>query len=255
MLEGLDTKLDRVKCLQNILVDRATGGSGDDEVFQLVRLELLRDEALKPLMPSFLKTCRGQSQFWQLIKTKFSTYAKRREFIWSEFSPILNELEGTTSSPSDATVSQILEKFDSEHVRQIWQKALARRESEPDGAITAARALLESVCKHVLDDAGVNYDPDNASLPKLYSLASRQLNLAPSQHTEEVFKRILGGCASVVEGLGSLRNRLGDAHGKGKLPARPAPRHAELAVNLAGSMATFLIQTWEANAAGFRDER
>jgi hypothetical protein len=47
----------------------------------------------------------------------------------------------------------------------------------------------------------------------------------------------------VVNELGSLRNRLGDAHGKGKGGVRPAPRHSELAVNLAGSIALFLVET------------
>jgi hypothetical protein len=49
----------------------------------------------------------------------------------------------------------------------------------------------------------------------------------------------------VVEGLGALRNKLRDAHGKGKKAARPSPRHAELAVNLAGAMATFIVSTRE----------
>ena len=41
-------------------------------------------------------------------------------------------------------------------------------------------------------------------------------------------------------------NRLGDAHGQGKRPVKPLPRHAELAVNMAGSMASFLLVTFEA---------
>ncbi|MCF1248765.1 MULTISPECIES: abortive infection family protein [Pseudomonas] len=40
-----------------------------------------------------------------------------------------------------------------------------------------------------------------------------------------------------------------DAHGKGKSGAKAAPRHAELAVNLAGSMAMFLLATWESRSA------
>ncbi|MFM6080401.1 MAG: abortive infection family protein [Dolichospermum sp.] len=38
---------------------------------------------------------------------------------------------------------------------------------------------------------------------------------------------------------------MSDAHGRSMNDAKPAPRHAELAVNLAGSMAIFLIQTSE----------
>ncbi len=75
----------------------------------------------------------------------------------------------------------------------------------------------------------------------------KELNLSPSQHTEDIFKQILGGCSGIVNGLGSLRNRLGDAHGKGKANIKPAPRHAELAVNLSGTMALFLMETFNAN--------
>ena len=60
-------------------------------------------------------------------------------------------------------------------------------------------------------------------------------------------KQVLGGCTAVVEGIGAIRNALGDAHGKGKLSTKPKARHAELAVNLAGACAIFLIETWEEN--------
>jgi hypothetical protein len=86
---------------------------------------------------------------------------------------------------------------------------------------------------------------DKDDLPALYKATATHLNIAPSQHTEETFKRILGGATNVVEGLGSLRNKIGDAHGKGGKPVRPSARHAQLAVNLAGTVATFIIETWQ----------
>lgn len=152
---------------------------------------------------------------------------------------------GGAPTPADCTASALLTVVDASTVREAWQKALDRRMSDPPGAITAARTLLETVCKHILDEGRVEYD-EGTDLPKLYGLVSQLLNLAPSQHTEQVFKQILGGCVSVLQGLGTLRNRLSDAHGVGKSASRPAPRHAELAVNLAGSMAAFLVATWEA---------
>jgi hypothetical protein len=105
--------------------------------------------------------------------------------------------------------------------------------------MTAARTLVETVCKHLLDSMSVVY-ADGDDLPRLYRLVASSMNLSPSQHTVEVFKQILGGCTAVVEGLGSLRNRLGDAHGKGRKAPRPEPRHAELVVNLALSMCAFV---------------
>jgi hypothetical protein len=90
----------------------------------------------------------------------------------------------------------------------------------------------------------VNYK-DDLELPKLYKMTAENLNLAPDQHTEQIFKQILGGCQTVVEGLGALRNKLSDSHGKKSSQVKPTSRHAELAVNLAGTMTTFLLETYE----------
>jgi hypothetical protein len=148
-------------------------------------------------------------------------------------------------APSDSVVSAILSRVDAEHVRDAWQKALDRRAVDPEGAITVARSLLETVCKFILDEEQMTYS-DTMDLPGLYQRTANKLRLAPSQHTEEIFKRVLGSCQNVVEGLGTLRNKLSDSHGKSKQAVKPAARHAELAVNLAGTMATFLVATWEA---------
>jgi len=234
----------KVESLQNLLIAQATGKSADENEYKELRDVLTKEIIIKPLLPRFVISCRDLNQFWEHIKGKYAHYQERREYLWSEFAPLIQKLEGLDSSPVDHSVQQTLPKLDVEHVRQIWGLALVRKDTDPDGAITAARTLVESVCKSILDDFGISYDQD-MDLPKLYRLTSEHLNLAPSQHTEKIFKQILGGCQSVVEGLGALRNKLGDAHGQGKLPVKPAPRHAELAVNLAGTMATYLVNTWE----------
>jgi hypothetical protein len=104
-----------------------------------------------------------------------------------------------------------------------------------------ARTLLETVCKRILDEIGTAYDKED--LPKLYAMTAGALNLSPSQHADEPIRAILGGAFAVVNGLGTLRNRLSDSHGRGGKPVRPSARHASLAVNLAGAVATFLIET------------
>jgi len=237
--------LDQTETLQNLLISQATGGGEDDAEYIRLRQMVLSNSALDPLLPKFLRTCRNLAQLWQFIKFKFGTYAERRNYIWEEFRPLLAAIERGALAPSDSVVTQTLEKFDASHVQGAWSKALDRRSSDPEGAITSARTLIESVCKHILDESEISYD-DGLDLPKLYRLTAETLNLAPSQHTEQVFKQILGGCTAIVEGLGSLRNRLSDAHGKGKIGGKPAARHAELAVNLSGALATYLLATWEA---------
>jgi hypothetical protein len=234
-----------VEQLQNVCVARATGGA-DDPQYQLLRESLLRNPRVADRLPGFIHTNRTSAQFWQFIKHTFPSYAERRTFIWSEFNPLLESLEQSGRTPTDDAVTAVLPELSSDYVHELWQRALERRTTNLDGAITLARTLLESVCKHILDDLQIAYDAA-IDLPKLYQLTATQLMLAPSQHTEETFRRILGGCTSVVEGLGSLRNRISDAHGQGTKTYRPSGRHAELAVNLAGTMSMFLVSTWVAH--------
>jgi len=91
----------------------------------------------------------------------------------------------------------------------------------------------------------VDFDVSNIDLPLLYKKVASELRLSPDQHNEGIFKQILGGCSGVINGLGTLRNKYGDAHGSGPRAIKPKARHAELSVNLAGAMALFLISTYE----------
>ena len=148
-------------------------------------------------------------------------------------------------APGDDVLADILQALDAEHVDIAWQKALDRRSRDPEGAITAARTMLESTCKLILDDLDLEYST-KADLPELYKTVAGSLRLAPEDHLEQAFKQILGGCMTVVNGLATLRNRLGDSHGQGAKPVRPSSRHANLTVNLAGAVAAFLVETWQA---------
>ena len=151
-------------------------------------------------------------------------------------------------SPADAPIAESLRRFDAEEIGARWQAAMDSREASPGRAITLARTLLEDVCKWIIVEAGETYK-ESDDLPVLYRQLAKLLRLAPDDHTEQVFKQILGACQSVVESLGALRNKLGDAHSLGPLRARPSARHAALAVTLSGGMATFLVETWQARKA------
>lgn len=240
--------IDDVDALQAIYINRATGhGNTDDERdYPLYRQSMLDDARAVAFVPAWVRRYRNLDQFWGFIQPKFPSYAQRRTFIWDEFRKLIEFAESNDSDPSDAIVSEALKRFDAEHVRNAWSKALERRATDPEGAITVARTLLESVCKHILEDSGESNLDVAPDLNKLYKQTASLLNLTKAQHDEVIFKQILGGCTAVVEGLGALRNRLSDAHGKGRGGVKPAPRHAELAVNLAGSTALFLLATWDA---------
>ena len=241
-----ESTLAKVQRMQDELVKFSTGGGfeGNDPAYRAWRSGLLAIPDIQELLPPFIKRYRDLSSFWAFIREKYAHYAERRQFLWDSFRPLLDHLESGTNDPAAGPIEAALKSLDEDHVRTVWQKAIARRLSDPEGAITAARTLLESACKHVLDELATPY-PDDADPGKLWALCAKQLNLGPDQHAEPVFKSILGNCQSVVNNLAAIRNKISDAHGKGKRAVRPKARHAELAVNLAGSMAAFLVSTWK----------
>lgn len=238
------SRIEQAAMLEGLLIARATGGTADDGIYQYLRREFMAEAALCDLLPPFVRTYRNLSAFWPYIQREAGSYAERREIIGKAFTPLVDFLEGRNSAPGDKVASEALETFDVDGVHSVWGKAIARRGTDPEGAITVARTLLETVTKRILDECGEPYS-DKDDLPKLYASAAKALNLAPTQHTEEPIKAILGGAMNLVNGIGTLRNRLSDSHGRGgKLPVRPSPRHASLAVNTAGAIATFLVETY-----------
>ena len=240
-IENIETFSDYelVQYLQNGLVSCSTGGVFSNKIYQNIRIKLIQNKNIVMYLPQWIKTCRDIEQFWGFIKIKFSTYAERRTYIWEEFSELLNFLELRTTTPIDDVII-----FDESHIHEQWKKALERKKVDPEGAITTVRALIESLLKYILDEKKITYN-DNTDLSELYKEVSKSLNLAPEQHQEQIFKQILGGANGIISGLGSLRNKLGDAHGKSKTNIKPKERHSELAVNLAGVMALFLYETFK----------
>lgn len=235
---------ERVIRIKSQLINCATGdGYNGPNDYEVLRKEWLKHPRLKYLIPSVIKEHRTLGEFRTFSQT-LGGYQNRRTFIIHMIGSVLSKLEAEEPSPADDLITGKISVIDSDHIKEAWAKALERRSNDPDGAITSSRTLLETVCKYILNESGEN--PDTITdLPKLYGQVSLKLNLSPAQHSEPILKQILGGCHSVIDGLGALRNKHSDAHGKAPKAPKPSARHAELAVNLAGSMASFLLASWE----------
>ena len=235
---------EQLSMMEGLMISRATGGTPNDAAYRSLRQHLLADPALADLLPRFVRTHRDLDAFWSFIKAEAPTYEERRGIIRTAFGPAMDHAEGRNRAPVDTAATDVLRSFDAEGVHTVWVKALARRTADPEGAIIVARTLLETVTKCILDEMGQSYG-DKDDLPKLYGRAAAALDLAPSQHEAEPIKMILGGAVQVANGIGTLRNRFSDAHGRGgPKPVRPMPRHASLAVNVAGALAVFLVETF-----------
>lgn len=238
-----DSLIEMLLMVKGMMLTAATEGVRDGGEYQRVRQSILAVPCMADRLPGLVRSFRDLAGLRAHLQGKSKNWHGRREIIEEAFTPLLDDLEGLTRMPADSVNSTVLSSFDEDAVHAVWTKALDRRTSDPEGAITVARTLLETVCKRVLDDVGETYN-DKDDLPKLYGKVAKALNLAPNQHTEEAIKAILGGAMTVVNGIGTLRNKLSDAHGRGgKLPVRPSQRHASLAVNMAGTVAVFIVET------------
>jgi hypothetical protein len=114
-------------------------------------------------------------------------------------------------------------------------------ENDFDGAITNARSLLEAVLIGIEHDIGnEEIPPYDGDLIKLYKRIQKLLNLETGRKDiAEPLKQVLGGLASIVTGIASLRNKMGDAHAR---TYQPAKRHANLVVNSSKTLAAFLVE-------------
>ena len=96
----------------------------------------------------------------------------------------------------------------------------------------------------MIEDEGLEY-PNKQDLRNLWKVVAAHLKFDPSSVEDDDLRRVLGGMASIVDGIGSLRTHASAAHGRGRKAYKLQPRHARLAVHAAHTLAAFTIETWK----------
>lgn len=237
--------------IHSILVGIATGTKIENPIqieYQNLRQKLILNSQVKTYLPEFVVSCRHLNEFWGFIKPKFTTYAERRHFLAQSFDRILTEIESGNlahlSVIPQELAQQTLQEVESSILNKTWEKTISRQTNDPDGALTASRSLLESVIKHILDDLHEPYS-EKDDLPNLYGKMATKLKLSPKMQDEEILKRFLGGCQGIVEGIGIMRNKLGDAHGKGRGSLVLDAKLIELVINMSQSLSIYWIKVYK----------
>jgi hypothetical protein len=132
----------------------------------------------------------------------------------------------------------------------IEQQIRALEESvtkNPSLAFDLAKALVESVCKTILQDRGQT-TPNDDDLPKLFGTTLEQLRVLPDAHTADKetgrsIRKTAGALYSVVQAICELRNRQGFAsHGKVAETEPLDSIQAELAARAADAVVSFLFK-------------
>ncbi len=140
--------------------------------------------------------------------------------------------------------SESLAEFENDYVTEQIRKCDDKIVSEDyDGAITNARTLAETVMVDIL----TIYDPEykhKGDLTKAYGRIKSALNLAPSiSGYPYSVKQILSGLNSIVVGLATIRNEMGEMGDAHAIRYKPEKHHAKLAVNSAKTLSGFLIDS------------
>ena len=117
---------------------------------------------------------------------------------------------------------------------------------DPQLAIGESKNLIETICKHILDERRVSIETDE--IQKLARITLSELALLPDDIPEsargiQTIRRVLSSLTQIVQGLAELRNLYGSGHGPGPKVPGVQQRHAQLCVGAAATLAVFLLET------------
>ncbi|WP_372088294.1 abortive infection family protein (plasmid) [Tistrella mobilis] len=146
-------------------------------------------------------------------------------------------------------LSGMAETINFDTVKRDLDRALASIETDPEDAITAACSTIESVCRSILIELGEPL-PARKDVRGLFDAVKAPLGLSPDRTDIDPqiagdVRTTLGGLATVIQGVGSLRTHAGDAHGRERGYARVDARIGRLSIYAASAVALFLIETWQ----------
>lgn len=118
---------------------------------------------------------------------------------------------------------------------------------DTDLAIGTAKELLETTCISILRQKGKKINSD-LTLPKLLKATTNCLDFTPKEvsapdKAEKAIKQILGGIASIVQGVGELRNGYGTGHGKDADFKGLEIKYAKLLVSVVSEIVILYLET------------
>lgn len=214
---------------------------GEDESFLCFLCETIHP-VVRPDVTDAARLCQLYNSF--LKQDGFQLVEKMR---MSGKPVYIGRHVGVAATPGVTAVRETLGATDPGYVAQLITRMETAVFNDPSLAIGTARELVESVCRTILRDRGVDI-AKKCDLPQLVKLTSRELELTSDDIPEkakaaDTIKRLLNNLATITQGIAELRNQYGTGHGKEMGTRGLSTRHAKLAVGAASTLAVFLVET------------
>ncbi|MFD9469926.1 abortive infection family protein [Streptomyces goshikiensis] len=130
--------------------------------------------------------------------------------------------------------------------------------TDPQGAIGAAKQLIEATAKTALRELGVVVEK-NRDVPILVAMVHKELRLDAASAPDgpdgsKAIKKILSGAVNIAVGVAELRNQgFGSGHGQASAPSGLGVRHARLTVNAAVTWCELILDTMADPSAPWRN--
>ncbi|HEY4176582.1 MAG TPA: abortive infection family protein [Kofleriaceae bacterium] len=172
--------------------------------------------------------------------------SKKAEAL-AEGHAVLSERVGRANQKPNANIEEgiraVATEFGFSKVMQDWAEAQRAVFQSPDAAMRAASVLLETTLKHIYKNRGIEL-PSDKSIGPLYATLMKQVPplIAGDRAAGDDVAAMIRGLAGVVQNIGALRTKLGDAHGKSPGQATGGLDEARLAVDAAGAASVYLIR-------------
>ncbi len=237
------TQTEKIRLLFEIVQAASDNNIVDGDAYGKLRSNLLEVESLT--LPVIVKESRDTRQLQDALTKLYSgpgALNYRRILVYQMFKHLIDKYSLTSSIIVETELYKSLEAFNFETVHVLWQDAMDLRTTKPYIAITIANSLLETVCIFILGRMSKKKIP--TGIRKMFTETSKVLRLAPDGQTNEILNSLLSSLTEVVWNLGRFRNDASGAHGTSINSIRPLVRHATLALNTAGTLSTFLLETY-----------
>lgn len=201
-------------------------------------------------IPRIIKECRSIKELILRIEARghnndTSLYEDISE-ISEAFNPFIDEIEFQNIEIKIINIEcEVPQKLNYKEITDYINKCDVRINiGDYSGAITAAKTLVEGVCKEIIFNIEKKEIESKGNLLKLFETVRKHLGLEP-QDLERPLREVVTGLLKIIQGLSEIRNISGDSHaGKGN-GSKLSLHHALLVVNSAKTVANFLFNTYE----------